>query len=496
MSSKKKKFFLIFALFLFSVFYLLISQDSFIVNFSRASNVPTDNSGCYELEGYCDWGRRDKVGQSCTLPDGSPGTVEAYLCGKYSHSDYRCCVPDEEEEEEIPDRVYRDRACEYIAGQCSWVSGTPSGDIGECTVYGQPGCYVYGACRAEAHEMRDGNLYLCCTADENLCGQGVDYSVWRDVFINERGCPFTDPSESNDEIDCNQGPETNPSHLNYDWNTLPSIDVGLTDGNRGTEYFIAPEDGYIIRAVAFTESNAIIKKGQTDNPKKIGQVQKCGCDLRFEGDSGIIYEIRHCFVFTGISTHFHSSGRPKEGEPIRIKKGTVLAKMAVESDDSIIDFLPFEEGCRERNDCSCTTGAHFHVKVTKGEDGDIDRCVDCHFVDDFGCNLVNPEGVDECGRCRRRQFPPYCFGDGRVADWGGVKCDNKLPNCAGCNNDSDQYCCESDRVWCCQGPPTAEICDWVCKCPHPTPTGPGWVGSSDGNGDSDGGSSDWFEGFR
>gem|GEM_PF-4106512 len=472
---------------------MLVFQDSFVVNFSQASSIHPDDRVCYNLGGVCDWREDDsdyvpctvkgqpgyifpgvcrqhdslryrccrpideskntectsKPGADCvflphTRPSGSctvngkPGTIYPGLCDGAVSNHYRCCVPDEEEEEEEEeeDRVYGDQACDYMVGQCQWVSGRPSGDMGECTVHGQPGCYVYGACRTEPHEFRSDQRYLCCTADEEFCGGGVSYDLWEDLYING-DCPFSKGSLDDDRLWCSQGPENDRSHKDQ-----PAVDI---QANRptppGTEYFIAPENGVITYAKAFTENGS----------------QKCGCHLKFETESGLIYEIRHCYLFTGVSVHFNSGprgdGSPREGEPIRITKGTVLARIAHDTDSEVINHIG---GLG-----SCTTGPHFHVDVIGA-----DRCVDCHFVDNFGCNLFNDgersgEKLGECGRCWRDTGIPECFGNDRVADWGGVKCDD---GCEGCNIDSRQYCCETDKEIC---PDTGKE---VCKCPHQSPS--------------------------
>lgn len=448
-------------------------------------NGNTDRD-CVKEGGQCLSGY-PSVGAACSLSGNRSGKIKGGLCmSRPGDMQYRCCVPDEEEDEDDRERVYGDGACDYIEGQCHWVSGRTFGNLGECTtVHDEPGCYVYGACRVEPHEMREGQFYLCCTADENLCGQGVDYSLWEDLHVNEEGCPFSNPSETGDKLWCSQGPQTGPSHTDY---SADSVDINLRHMHEGelmgSEYFIAPEDGEITDAWAFTTNPGTIG---TD-----GAVQRCGCDLRFRGNSGIEYEIRHCLLFTGLSVHFDAgvrgregTGRPKAGKPLKITKGTVLAKIAQESDDSIVTKT-------KDGSIGCWSGPHFHVRVEGA-----DRCVDCHFVDNLGCNLFNdgskPDDVHQkglCGRCYRREFPKGCFGDGRVADWGGVKCDD---TCAGCNIDDKHYCCESDKVWCCVGPPTAQICAWVCKCPHPTPTGPGWgIGGSGGDENSGSEAPDWI----
>ena len=410
--------------------------------------VPTQNvkdsdeggntdKACVDRGGICMDGYPN-IGVSC---NDNRGIIVGGLCmSKPGDMQYRCCVPIDDDEDEIeePDRVRSDAACDYIGGRCEWTDNP----FGNCTVNGNPGCYIVGACRADPHSIREGQYYVCCTDDEEFCGGGVDYTKWNDVFPNE-DCPFSKPSESEDRLWCSQGPETTPSHHRVE--TKPSVDITITkDGSPGSEYFIAPDDGVIEEARAFYAEGS----------------EKCGCYMKFVTDGGVTYEIRHCFLFAGIGQYYNqNTGKPMQN-PLRVSKGEVLARIADESDTQVIDHAG-----------GCSSGPHFHVYV---EGGDVDRCVDCYFVDKLGCNLFNDgsraSGNDyrkgDCGRCYRENFPTDCWSGGRVADWGGVKCDDE---CAGCNTDPVHYCCETDKVWCCVGPPAAQICNWVCDCPHPSP---------------------------
>ncbi len=319
-----------------------------------------------------------------------PGTYEYTLsCSGEDGSDSRSVtlvvVPEE------VDPVEGDRGCVAIGGVCEWTySGATS-----CTLpNGDPGCYISSLCRSEVQAHSEDEVYYCC-APEDWCDGEVDYEKWEDVVFNG-DCPFTLNNEGDDRVHCSQGPYTG-RHEN-------AVDVRWRgDVGYGSEYFIAPASGCVISAK---------QKGYQGD-------QACGGMLLFETVDGITYLIDHAFIFASLQKHYDpDSGRAKV-ENQCYPKGTALARIALESDNNIIEF-------RDGDD-SCASGPHFHVDVFG-----VDKCADCHFVDDLGCNLRNPSQTcnGQEARCWRADPPPS----------------GECEFCTVCGDNPNQYCCESDCV--------------------------------------------------
>lgn len=330
----------------------------------------------------------------------SPGTYEYSLsCTGPEGSDSRSARLTVVEEGEDP--VISDRGCAEIGGNCEWVDrGRASGG---CTLSnGDFGCYLSGLCRSEEQKFHEEKVYLCC-APEDWCDGEVDYDKWGDVII-DGDCPFSLDDTGDDRIHCRQGPYTDPSHSDKN-----SVDiVSRTNSETGTEYFLAPSDGCVTRAV------------QVYNNSRLPS-QRCGGILEFEADNGVTYRIIHAFIFASLQKGYDpNTGAPKAEERC-FQKGDVLARVALETDNHIINFISFDQDSR-----TCASGAHFHVDVLG-----IDKCADCHFVDDLGCNLRNPFQTCDGGNARCWRQDPV-----------GGNCEH----CTVCGNNPAQYCCESDCI--------------------------------------------------
>jgi hypothetical protein len=389
---------LLLLLILFALILLAFNSNSLMPT-PIVSNDRTDQP-CLDKGGECMHGYPNP-GVSCTVSDGRSGTIFGGLClSRYTDMQYRCCVPEKKEEE----KVMSDKGCAELGGVCEWT------ERGSTTCGDGTSCYISAACRAP-DSLYSGNMEYRCCADVSWCNNEVEYDEWNDIFLNGN-CPFSVKSLSEKRTWCSQGPYSDP----FSHGSMNAVDIRYVDDvEYGSEYFLAPVDGYV------TKSKHIDYKG----------TQKCGGTMVFEGNNGVIYEIRHAFIFAALRANYDENTGQVIGEPAFVSKGTPLAKIALESDDYIIDF--------KSGSGTCASGAHFHVKVSGTK-----KCADCHFVDDLGCDLRNPQ-PGECGRCWR--------GSALLQDCDCGDCKYCSKNCPTCPQSSMHYCCKTDCEICCPPPP-------------------------------------------